>query len=57
MVQNYQKTSEVGLDLYVYPYNHCNLSGFMFKQRVFQQIFRNFVRIRSSLVNKGSSGD
>ena len=23
MVQNYQKTSEVGLYLYVYPYNHC----------------------------------
>ena len=45
MVQNYQKTSEVGSYLYVYPYNHCNLSGFMFKQRVFQQIFRNFAHI------------
>ena len=45
MVQKYKKKSEVGLYLYVYPYNHCNLSGFMFKQRVFQQIIRNFARI------------
>ena len=31
MVQKYKKKSEVGLYLYVYPYNHSNLSGFMFR--------------------------